>query len=274
MADLRSPMADLRSVRRGNVTDDQQKTTEDAPPLEVAIGPPAGPTAIARLAALFEVLACSGFPTQLAIGAVLAIAGVTPFDGNRLSRTYVFAVSVADALVLVGLAAWFLHLHGEPPLRVFLGTRPRLREALLGLLQIPIVFLLVVAVMGLLQTVAPWTHNVARNPMEDLVGSRLDAVLFVLVAVVGGGIREEVQRAFILHRFDAYLGGGWLGLLLFSVVFASGHVVQGYDVAVTTGVLGFFWGAVYLRRRSIASTVVSHSGFNAAEIFRFVVFGV
>jgi len=93
------------------------------------------------------------------------------------------------------------------------------------------------------------------------------------VAVVGGGLREEVQRAFILHRFDQHLGGGWVGLAISSVAFGLGHVIQGRDVAVTTAVLGAFWGFVYLRRRSVAATVVSHSGFNAAEIFRYTFYG-
>lgn len=228
----------------------------------------------ARLAALLEVIACSGFPTQLAIAGLLAVAGIKPFDhGGRLSTAYVFILSLADAIALVGLVAWFLRLHGESVRGVLLGRRPLLPEGLLGILQIPLVFAIVVGVLAGLQHVAPSMHNVAKNPMEGLIQSRLDAVLFLVVAVVGGGVREEVQRAFILHRFDRYLGGGWLGLVLFSAVFGAGHVIQGRDVAVTTAALGFFWGVVYLRRRSVASTVVSHSGFNAAEIARFVILG-
>jgi membrane protease YdiL (CAAX protease family) len=97
--------------------------------------------------------------------------------------------------------------------------------------------------------------------------------MFAVVAVVGGGVREEVQRAFILNRFERYLGGGWIGLAVSSVGFGLGHIIQGRDVAVTTAALGAFWGFVYLKRRSIAATVVSHSGFNAAEIFRYTLYG-
>lgn len=225
-----------------------------------------------RLAALLEVVACSGFPSQVAIAGLLALAGVQPFDAaGHLSTTYVFVLSLTDAIVLVGLVVWFLRLHGERPGLVLLGHPPRLREGLLGLLQIPLLFFLVVVVMVSVRSLAPWMHNVAKNPMEGLIQSPLDAAVFILVAVVGGGVREEVQRAFILHRFDQRLGGGWLGLVLFSLVFGVGHLIQGRDVALTTAILGFFWGAIYLRRRSIASTVVSHSGFNAMEILRFAV---
>jgi membrane protease YdiL (CAAX protease family) len=97
--------------------------------------------------------------------------------------------------------------------------------------------------------------------------------MFAVVAIVGGGIREEVQRAFILHRFEQHLGGRHVGLVVSSVAFGLGHVIQGSDVAIATGLLGAFWGWIYLRRRSVASTVVSHSGFNAAEIFRYTFYG-
>jgi membrane protease YdiL (CAAX protease family) len=228
------------------------------------------PAAYPRLAAIVEVVACSGFPSQLAIAGVLSLAGVRPFDARgRLSVAYVFTLSIADAMLLVALVAWFLRLHGESVRAVLLGSRPLLRESLLGLLQLPAVFLLVIAVMTAATRLAPWLHNVPRNPMEGLIGTRLDAWLFAAVALVGGGIREEVQRAFILHRFEQHLGGASVGLILFSIVFASGHVIQGRDVALTTGVLGLFWGVVYLARRSIASAVVSHSCFNSVEILRF-----
>ena len=37
--------------------------------------------------------------------------------------------------------------------------------------------------------------------------------------------------------------------------------------------LGLIWGIVYLRRGSIVAPIVSHAGFNTAEIFRYAVFG-
>jgi membrane protease YdiL (CAAX protease family) len=227
-----------------------------------------------RVLALVEVLACSGLPTQLAIGAALAAAGIRPYDvhGN-LATTYVFALSLLDAAALLALVWWFLRAHGEGFRTVLLGARPAAPEALRGLLQVPVVFLIVLAVMLTVQHAAPWLHNVAKNPFQGLIRSATDAAAFAVVAVVGGGVREEVQRAFILHRFEQYLGGRHVGLAVSSLAFGLGHVIQGWDVAIATAALGVFWGWIYLRRRSIASTVVSHSGFNAAEIFRYTFYG-
>jgi membrane protease YdiL (CAAX protease family) len=227
-----------------------------------------------RLLAVLEILACSGYPTQIAIAGALSAAGVGPFDAHgHLAARYVFALSLIDAAAVVGLIAWFLRAHGERVTRVLLGDRPTAREAALGLLLVPAVFLVAATVMLVIGRSLPWLHNVATNPFEGLVRTPADAALLSVVAIVGGGVREEVQRAFILHRFDQVLGGGRVGLVLSSLAFGLGHLIQGRDVAVTTAVLGACWGLVYLKRRSIVSTVVSHSGFNAAEIFRFLLSG-
>jgi membrane protease YdiL (CAAX protease family) len=75
-----------------------------------------------------------------------------------------------------------------------------------------------------------------------------------------------VQRAFIRHRFEQYLGGAMTGLVIFSVVFGLGHLIQGRDAAIATGLLGAFWGIVYLRRRSIVAPVFCHALFNLTEV--------
>ena len=128
-------------------------------------------------------------------------------------------------------------------------------------------------VLLLVQQLVPALHNVVRNPLESLIRSPGDAALLAVVAVISGGVREEVQRAFILHRFEQYLGGAPLGLVLFSLVFGAGHAIQGWDAVITTAALGAFWGVVYLARRSAVAPVVSHAGFNLAEIVRYVVYG-
>ncbi|MCA1563799.1 MAG: CPBP family intramembrane metalloprotease [Acidobacteria bacterium] len=40
---------------------------------------------------------------------------------------------------------------------------------------------------------------------------------------------------------------------------------------MATAALGALWGAVYLVRRSVAAPIVSHAGFNLAEVGRHVI---
>ncbi len=242
-------------------------------PLDATAKVPPTSTA-ARLGALVEVVACSGFPTQIVVALALGAAGYRPTDGaGHLSRAWVIALSLGDAALVVGLVLWFLRLHGERPRQALFGMRPITVEAIAGVPLIIVVFALVVVIMTVVQQLAPWMHNVPRNPLQDMIRTPRDAWVFGVVVVISGGVREEIQRAFVLRRFERYLGGAWLGLALFSVVFGAGHLIQGWDVAVTIAVLGAFWGLVYLRRRSIAAPVVSHAGFNLMEIFRYTLYG-
>lgn len=226
-----------------------------------------------RAAAALEVILCSGFPTQLVIIGLLSVAGIRPtVAGGAWSPRFVFALTLLDTVLLVGLVLFFIRSHGESARALLFGSRPLGREALLGLLIIPTSFAIVVVVLILVQLVAPSLRNVPHNPLQDLLKSPLDAVMFGFVVTVAGGVREEVQRGFILRRFEQYLGGGPLGLVIFSAVFSLGHFEQGHDVALATGILGFYWGAIYLRRRSILGPMIGHAGFDLSQVIKFVVF--
>lgn len=225
----------------------------------------------ARASAIFEIVLCSGVPSQLALAYMFALAGFTPFGENgRLSFGYITTLLLLDASLLIGLIFWFLRRHGEDPRDVFLGRRPLGHEILLGIPMTAVVFMLAVLVLSTAQRLFPGLHNVSENPLQQLIQSPGQALVLVIVATIGGGLREEIQRAFILHRFEQHLGGGMIGLILYSLVFGLGHSLQGWDAVLATTMLGLFWGYVYLSRRSIVAPVVSHSGFNAAEIFVFL----
>jgi membrane protease YdiL (CAAX protease family) len=220
---------------------------------------------------LFEVLLCSGFPTQLAIAGTFAALGQGAFDKNgSLTIRYVVGLSLVDAVVVVGLVLLFLAVHGERPRDVLLGDRPPAREAAAGIPMIVVALGIAITVVLVVRRFAPWLHTVENNPLQDLMKSPRDAWLFALVVVVAGGIREEVQRAFVLHRFEVWLGGDTTGLVISSVAFGAGHLIQGADAAIATGLLGAFWGFVYLRRRSAIAPIVSHAGFDLLQIVGFL----
>ena len=224
-----------------------------------------------RVVALIEVLICSDFLTQIALSGTLGVLGYGPFFGGRLRITYVVGLSLTDTALLLGLIVFFLRVHGESPREVFFGTRPIGREAARGVWLIWVALGIGVVVLGGIQHFVPWLHTVEHNPLQDLLGSKRDAWLFALVVLVAGGVREELQRAFLLHRFEQGLGGGVIGLVVTSAAFGAGHLLQGVDAAIATGLLGAFWGAVYLRRRSCAASIVSHSGFDLLQIVQFLV---
>lgn len=218
-------------------------------------------------AALIEVLICSGFPTQLLIIGGLHLAGLGPQDDQGgLSLAFFATLAGLDSVLLIGLVFLFLGSRGESPRALLLGRRPAGHEAALGAMLIPIIFLFVALLIGGIRLIAPWLHTVPENPLGTLLDTPFEAVIFALVVIIAGGLREEIQRAFILHRFEQSLGGARLGLVLFSLMFGLGHLEQGADVAIGTAALGLLWGVLYLARRSIVAPAVSHAGFNLAQV--------
>jgi membrane protease YdiL (CAAX protease family) len=235
----------------------------------------AGSPAQRRLIAVAECLLCSSLPTQLLLQGILVQSGweFTTTTGT-LSLPFVVTVSLADTVLLIVLMVILTRAHGETVSGLWLGQRPKTREALLGLALVPVVFMLVVLLLNGIQRYAPWLHNVATNPLEELAaGGRLNAALFGIVAIFAGGVREELQRAFLLRRFERHLGGAVVGVVVLSALFGAGHFVQGGDAMIVTGTLGVFWSVLYLKRRSSIAPIVSHAGFNSLEVLRVAITG-
>lgn len=254
------------------------ETTPEIPvedPVELA--PPNTSTAVwhPRVQAIIEVLLCSSLPTQILIAWILGALGVAPTAAdNRLSLTFVVALSLGDSALLIALMVVLAQAHGDSPWRLWRGYRPVVGEIVLGLLLVPVAVLLVGALIGTLREFAPWLHNVPENPLEALAtGGPVAAALFGVVAIVAGGIREELQRAFLLQRFERHLGGATVGVVVLSTAFGLGHVMQGWDAVIATGTLGAFWAVLYLRRRSSIAPIISHAGFNSIEVLRVAIWG-
>jgi membrane protease YdiL (CAAX protease family) len=240
----------------------------DAAPIEPA------PTARRRLLALAEVFLCSSVPTQVALGAVLSLAGWSPIDDSGgLALNFVAILSLADTALLVFFMVWLMREQGESPRALWIGTRSWIREARFGLLIVPAIVFGVGILLNALRLVAPFLRNVPRNPLEQLATNPGDAALLLAVVIIAGGVREELQRAFLLRRFEQYLGGTGVGIVVLSVGFGLGHYVQGWDAVITTGILGAVWAWMYVRRRSSVAPMVSHAAFNSLEIVRVALIG-
>jgi len=229
----------------------------------------------ARITAIAEIGLCSGVLTQLAVGTALRAAGVPMFSpAGGLALSFVMALSLTNALLVIGLMIVLTRAQGQSLSDLWLGHRPVMREAWYGALLIPVVFVLVVVMLNALRVLAPGLRNVQVNPLEQLATTPGAAAMFAGVAILAGGVLEEMQRAFLLQRFERHLGGIRVGIVLLSIGFGLGHAVQGWDAVVGTGVLGAFWAVLYVRRRSVVAPMVSHAGFNALEVLRVAIWGL
>lgn len=93
-------------------------------------------------------------------------------------------------------------------------------------------------------------------------------LLWLPIGVFGGGVIEELQRVFIITRFERWLGrpGLVLGVVLSSVMFGFGHRYQGLGTALSTGVAGITFALLYLRRRSALEPITAHAASDVLAI--------
>ena len=241
---------------------------DSAPESVVTPGQPVGIDARDRATAVLEILLCSSVPTQLAINALLRGIGLPTTQASG-----VFLQLLLDTFLVIALMIAIMRAHGERPSAVWKGTRRPGREALIGFATAPLLFVGSAIFLNALRLFFPSLHNVPNNPLERLAENVPQSVLFAIVAILAGGIREELQRGFMLYRFEKYLGGGNVGLVITSALFGVLHGIQGWDAMIVTGCLGAFWAAMYLSRRSTIGPISSHALFDTLQILRLAIGG-
>jgi membrane protease YdiL (CAAX protease family) len=176
--------------------------------------------------------------------------------------------------MLLALVALMQRLRREPFPSAFLGRgTAQGREVAAGLPWVAAIFVFAYSLKSLFRHLAPGIYSGERNVLEDLMRSPGDLGLFLFVALFTGGLKEEMQRAFVIRRFEAGWGPAWLGALLFAVYFGLGHRVQGWDEAIIAGLLGLAWGILFVIRKSVLAPVVSHGLYDALELIRYYLFG-
>jgi membrane protease YdiL (CAAX protease family) len=183
-----------------------------------------------------------------------------------LSDARLLAVTMlTEAAVALILVVLFLRLRREGLSAIGLVGHRWRSNVVVGISLVPLLFLLTLSLGLFFQTFLPDLVT-ETNPMLALVTTPVELLLFVACSVLVGGLKEEVQRAFVLIRFEDYLGGIWVGLVLWSFFFGWGHLTQGVDNAVGAGLLGLAFGLVFIRRRNLLGPMVSHALFNVLTL--------
>jgi uncharacterized protein len=142
------------------------------------------------------------------------------------------------------------------------------REVLVGLLVLPLLFGVTLVVGASFEAFLP-RYVSPRNPLLDKIQTGLDLGLFLLSSLFVGGFKEELQRAFVLTRFQHYLGGIWVGLVIWTSIFAVLHLYQGIDKAAAAGALGLIFGLLYIWRGKLTAPIVAHALYDVVTLVLF-----
>jgi membrane protease YdiL (CAAX protease family) len=223
-----------------------------------------------RLFAFLEVLVLAGILSS-------SVAAL-PFyfqAGNRA----IHAILLKDARLIAGfllleasitlfLLMLILRLHRERLADLGWNWDRWISDLLLGVSLVPILFLVGRLVALGFKVLLP-NYYMERNPLIETIRSPGDLALFIVAALFAGGIKEELQRAFVLVRFRDYLGGAKLGLVIWSLAFGAAHYVQGVQGAAVAGLFGLLFGAVYLARGSVVAPMVAHGAYDSIALLAY-----
>lgn len=179
---------------------------------------------------------------------------------DLLSAMLVLEASIA--LLMIGL---LLRLHGERWRDLGLNRDEWRANFWIGLGLVPLLFLTNGVAAAAVRRFLP-QFSMDRNPLIENIQSPSDLAMMAGAALLAGGFKEEVQRAFILVRFRDHLGGARLGLVVWSIAFGAGHYVQGLQGAIAAGIYGLLFGGVYLVRGSLVGPIVAHSLYDVAAL--------
>jgi membrane protease YdiL (CAAX protease family) len=220
---------------------------------------------IERLQALFEVLLLSGL-----ISSFLAALLLSAFHGKSAQllsndAKFVTAFLLLEAGITIFLLLVVLRAHRETLRSLGLAWENWKSHLLTGLILVPFLFLINAIVSFVFRVYLP-KYFIEQNPLTELIHTPRQLGLFIISALVAGGLKEELQRAFILNRFSRYLGGAGLGLVLWSLAFGAGHYVQGMQGIATAAIYGFIFGLTYLMSGSLIAPIVAHGTYDTLAL--------
>jgi uncharacterized protein len=229
-------------------------------------------SAKARLISAIEIVLGLGFLTDAL--AALLLSRLPAISNPLASVSSLAAWTLLSSLFLTLAIVLALRCHRESLGEICLGKGGSLsRDMRLGLGLVPVLWVTGYLLKSAIRHLLPSLYSGERNVFEDLMQTPGDLGLFIVVAFLAGGFREELQRAFIIRRFEQGWGPAWVGAGLFAIFFGFGHLIQGKDEAIIAGVFGFLWGAIYVARRNLIAAGVSHALFDAVELIRYYLWG-
>jgi membrane protease YdiL (CAAX protease family) len=84
-------------------------------------------------------------------------------------------------------------------------------------------------------------------------------VAFVFSVCVSAFAEELVMRAYLVPRFERLLGSSTRSIFVTAGLFASFHIYQGIDGAVSAFIMGLVYGTMFLWSRRLWPVAVAHS---------------
>ncbi|MBS1517867.1 MAG: CPBP family intramembrane metalloprotease [Bacteroidetes bacterium] len=178
-----------------------------------------------------------------------------------------FLSIIKSKIIIIAAVYLLLRLEGEGFRQIGFNGERFFRHLTTGILFGLASWVLVnVIVIPILNSVNP---GISKDGLDMAVYMKdIRTVYLWIPIVIFGAFAEELLRIFMLTRFENSFGktGLYIALIFTSVTFGIGHLYQGPNAAIGTGLGGLMYALVYLRKRSAVEAFTSHAFFNIISV--------
>jgi membrane protease YdiL (CAAX protease family) len=179
--------------------------------------------------------------------------------GRGLGNFRFYAIScMCGDLALVALIFFFLWRNGEPFRSMGWNFQNSRRDIRLGCLVSVGISLPIILLVFLEKKAGHPVHlkNLALLAAQvEAQGALFWALLFVIITALS---EEIIYRGYLILRLKAITASPGWAVIISAVIFGMGHAWKGAARAIGSGLVGVFFGLVYLRRRSLVAPITMH----------------
>jgi membrane protease YdiL (CAAX protease family) len=180
-------------------------------------------------------------------------------------------LALTNTIATLAFVGLFLLLGKERPRDIGFRTEQFWRQLLIGS-SFGLALALVdhLALGNLMKALLPETFNEGMRMLAAFMG-KINIVVWFLAAVFMGGFIEELQRLFIITRFERCFGtaGIVIALVVESLLQGAGHAYQGPERSFICIFIGLAFGLVYLRKRSAVEAMACHAVYDVFGLLWF-----
>jgi membrane protease YdiL (CAAX protease family) len=220
----------------------------------------------ARLQAAAEIIMVSGIVSSFLASLVFAaLFGRKRLIVAEMDIGFFVKYQMFESVIVFLILLILMKARGETLSGLGLHRRQWKNNVLMGIIAAPCLVIVSGIAGAAFQLFLP-EYALEKNPLMEMIQSPWQLMLFIITGIAAGGIKEELQRAFILSRFRHHLGGAGVGLVVWSLAFGAGHYVQGLQGACVAAFLGFVFGALYLIRGNLILPISAHAAYNTLTL--------
>lgn len=223
---------------------------------------------IDRLTAFLEVLLMSGLLSGFFAAVPFSVFHIGNMALLLKDAKFISVYLLLESCITFLILAVILRAHRETIASLGLRWKNWKLNLVLGLALVPFLFLIDAIVALAFKLYLP-KYFMEQNPLTEIIRTPQQLALFLLAALLAGGIKEELQRAFILNRFRSYLGGSAVGLVLWSIAFGAGHYIQGAQGIVIAAIYGFLFGIAYILSGSLIAPMIAHGLYDSLALLAY-----